>query len=761
MSDQAFDPRFESLLREALAGEVARLPLTLGPEHILERGRARRRSSVGSRLHLPRFSMAAGAAVVILTVAAVGLSNLLGRLDSSVASLPTSPADWSRVEVDSAGTGWPGISTTAAGARGLVAVTGVDERGIRTVLFSPDGHDWSQADIPPVHGEYVSVVATDRGFLMTVSEDGAWASENGVDWQHVADDWSGDPDVGGSIVVDVAVGGPGYVAVGNRNKIWHSPDGSDWALAEVPPPPPDLVMPDHPDLVVDILDVAAVGDTLVATGYFVAENGNETGASRDFVLASSDGHTWSAVLPHIGDRAGPLEIAAGPNGFLLIGGPLDGEREWNIWHSTDGQAWQSVGSYDFSSGSDREVRIEDVAATGSGYVAVGLERDCLGCPPQALLWTSVDGRTWSQLADGEPFNQYESGTSLGSVAAYGSHFVVGGQHGGRPAIWISGSDGTQPTTAPDVTAIPEPTAASPTESPSSTDVSVRLGVFAPLAGRIVYSTGSSLWGMDPYAPSPGSIVQVNLADAGAGTSFQPLSWSSDGTKLLLRRTVPRYPGSPVQPPFDKYLYVVHADGIETQVTPEAVHDKATISPDGSRVAFSTDQGLYVVDAEGGEPVRIARQGRSPTFSPDGTRIAYLIVNTETDVARVWVVNVDGSDAHEILADEVALINVMSDLAWSATGDRIASGNSSQQDEAIYTFAADGSAFTKVITGGSSPFWSPDGSQIAYTLPWGWTTNEGEPIGEQSPRLAIANADGSDVRQFDFAQSGPWHPGTLP
>jgi len=73
------------------------------------------------------------------------------------------------------------------------------------------------------------------------------------------------------------------------------------------------------------------------------------------------------------------------------------------------------------------------------------------------------------------------------------------------------------------------------------------------------------------------------------------------------------------------------------------------------------------------------------------------------------------------------------------GDRIAIG----MGGAIYTFAPDGSNITKVASDGDSPFWSPDGSQIAYTTPSG---------------LAIADADGSNVRTFGFAASGPWHPG---
>jgi Tol biopolymer transport system component len=94
-----------------------------------------------------------------------------------------------------------------------------------------------------------------------------------------------------------------------------------------------------------------------------------------------------------------------------------------------------------------------------------------------------------------------------------------------------------------------------------------------------------------------------------------------------------------------------------------------------------------------------------------------------------------------------------ELTWSPAGDRIAMGNSLNHHVAIHTFAPDGSDFTKVIDGGMNPFWSPDGSQIAYMLPYG------DPLAAGAP-LAIADADGSNVRVFDFGGVGPWHPGTL-
>jgi len=286
--------------------------------------------------------------------------------------------------------------------------------------------------------------------------------------------------------------------------------------------------------------------------------------------------------------------------------------------------------------------------------------------------------------------------------------------------------------------------------PANPEPSTDLGIFAPLGGRMVSYSDSGLVGFDPNAPIASALVRVDLdgtARANELTSFTlPLDWSKDGTALLFVREDP----DDKTFPYDRHLYVLRADGTQTQVTSEPV-TAATISPDGTRVVYASDssQGLWIVDANGGASTQIVGTGEEPTFSPDGTQIAYLSQPregccVESGREHVWIVNVDGTDRHEILANEPALDHGVFQLTWSPAGDRIAMENSLGRFLAIYTFAPDGSAFTKVIDGGMNPSWSPDGSQIAYGLP-----------GRDG--VAVADADGSDVQTFGFGSWGPWHP----
>ena len=133
-----------------------------------------------------------------------------------------------------------------------------------------------------------------------------------------------------------------------------------------------------------------------------------------------------------------------------------------------------------------------------------------------------------------------------------------------------------------------------------------------------------------------------------------------------------------------------------------------ISPDGSRVVFAGktkrgrschDGALFAVDTDGG-PAEVLWEShvpqngivRYPMFSPDGTQIAFADGYCNSSHS-VWVMNADGSDAHQIVSSDIGPLGAthVRGLAWSAAGDRIAL----QVDQGTYFFATDGSDFTLV------------------------------------------------------------------
>ena len=134
-----------------------------------------------------------------------------------------------------------------------------------------------------------------------------------------------------------------------------------------------------------------------------------------------------------------------------------------------------------------------------------------------------------------------------------------------------------------------------------------LGIFEPVAGRIVYVNGGTdlsvtggtdlgydpgLWAVDPNGPSDttegpsvaddvaSTLVRLDLDEDAVPrgwssdmTNLHLLGWSSDGTELLFWRWNARFP-------YEQFLYILHADGSETRLNEEPmVNVRAAFSPD--------------------------------------------------------------------------------------------------------------------------------------------------------------------------------------
>ena len=94
-----------------------------------------------------------------------------------------------------------------------------------------------------------------------------------------------------------------------------------------------------------------------------------------------------------------------------------------------------------------------------------------------------------------------------------------------------------------------------------------------------------------------------------------------------------------------------------------------VSPDGKTLVFDLLGDLYLLPLEGGEARAIASGiawQMQPTFSPDGTRIAFTSDAGGGD--NLWVMKSDGSEPRQVTKESFRLLN---SPAWSPDGEYLA------------------------------------------------------------------------------------------
>ena len=241
--------------------------------------------------------------------------------------------------------------------------------------------------------------------------------------------------------------------------------------------------------------------------------------------------------------------------------------------------------------------------------------------------------------------------------------------------------------------------------------------FGPAAnGLIAYDTSAQIFVSTPDGGQVRLLVD-GIPNAAAAT------FSPDGTRIAFWGD-----DSPDS------LYVVNADGsglrkisgdlwISTNLPP-------AWSPNGRLIAFSAetgpdrlDEGIYVVDASGGDPRRIGDplpvRAFSPAWSPDGTWIAFVGTPKSNPAALdIWAIRPDGGDAHRLpISGDVEFaqpqwaprVNPLR-LAYAATGTTAA------QD--VFVLDVDSGVESLISDdprGEQFPAWSPDGSRLAWLL----------------------------------------------
>ncbi len=222
------------------------------------------------------------------------------------------------------------------------------------------------------------------------------------------------------------------------------------------------------------------------------------------------------------------------------------------------------------------------------------------------------------------------------------------------------------------------------------------------------------------------ICNVNLLVFPVSTSIPPLPTDTPPTPIVLT------PQSQSSSQTDKIafyslrdgnreIYTMNADGSQqARLTTDPASDRSPAwSPDGTRIAFVSerDAGLpriYVMNADGSGPTRLTSgfgNDDSPSWSPDGSRIVFA--STRDGRNKIYVMNADGSNVVRLTdtpnADDVV-------PAYSPDGTRIAFYSNRDGNREIYVMNADGSNQTRLTFNPEEdavPAWSPDGSHIAF------------------------------------------------
>ncbi|MDE0676089.1 MAG: cell wall-binding repeat-containing protein [Acidimicrobiaceae bacterium] len=190
------------------------------------------------------------------------------------------------------------------------------------------------------------------------------------------------------------------------------------------------------------------------------------------------------------------------------------------------------------------------------------------------------------------------------------------------------------------------------------------------------------------------------------------------------------------------------DDEPAQLVPSTNAEDAAWSPDCSRLVYTQDGAVWLVDHDGTNRHRLVPYDGGymayAVWSPLGDRIAYARWSPVGDHrnSHIWTVNVDGSHNNQRTEGDVV------DLwpTWSPDGKKIAferltgggrddEGNRLNPDRHIVVMTSFGNKPNALNPGGqweNTPAWSPDGTQLAYVV-------------NRDSAVWVSGADGSNPR----------------
>lgn len=218
-----------------------------------------------------------------------------------------------------------------------------------------------------------------------------------------------------------------------------------------------------------------------------------------------------------------------------------------------------------------------------------------------------------------------------------------------------------------------------------------------------------VWLMDG---ATGELTRNLTSGEATGTLSSQPSWAPDGSAVA-------FAAIGAGGDSDLFLALVDEEGVLPLLEADGSDDRPVIAPVDTKVAFISDRegdefDIYLIDLDDdGEITRLTDfvdRDSSPTWSPDGTQIAF---RRRTDGnSDIFVMNSDGTDVRQ-LTNNLAFDG---DPAWSPDGTEILFTSDRSGNFDIWVMDADGSgqvALTDHPGDDEYPTWSRDGEYIAF------------------------------------------------
>ena len=287
-------------------------------------------------------------------------------------------------------------------------------------------------------------------------------------------------------------------------------------------------------------------------------------------------------------------------------------------------------------------------------------------------------------------------------------------------------------------------------------------VFSPDGTRLAFLQTDQLGNAAVVVADADGRQPRVISDSGL-LSVGHVGWSADGRRVVV-----------AIPPNTLAAFDADRTGPPTTLSDAATFDGAYTSfddfnaaladlyrpPNGDEFLYLGDGagggGLYRQAVAGGTPIAILTSENSPfplgaivnpQWSPDGSKIAVTINLTDhPSDFRVFVMNADGSDLHELLSNPTNEVVSQQSAAWSPDGTSIAMQRWVREDDCGPCVARP-ITIVDVATGAAHEVgpvslngyrgwsWSPDGSSI-LAIP---QPVEGEAASGDSDRVLIVDA----------------------